>query len=55
MVLMGIRVALPAASCLELTKWAREVTEEHTQDIVRGVCTHVERAAEHREALKYEA
>ena len=34
-------------------KQAREVTEEQTQDIVRGVRNYVERAAEHREALRY--
>src|SRR5215212_9237671 len=33
-------------------KQAREVSEEQTQDIARGVRTYVERAAEHREALQ---
>jgi carbonic anhydrase/acetyltransferase-like protein (isoleucine patch superfamily) len=33
-------------------KRAREVTEEHTQDITRGVRSYVERAAAHREALQ---
>jgi carbonic anhydrase/acetyltransferase-like protein (isoleucine patch superfamily) len=33
-------------------KRVREVTEEQTQDISRGVLTYVERAAEHREALR---
>ena len=31
-------------------KWVREVTEEQTQDIARGVRTYVERSAQHREA-----
>ena len=34
-------------------KQAREVTEEQTQDIARGARTYVERAAEHREALRH--
>ncbi len=33
-------------------KQMREVTEEQTQDIARGVRTYVERAAEHRRALE---
>ncbi len=33
-------------------KRIREVTEEQTQDIARGVCNYVERAIEHREALR---
>ena len=33
-------------------KMAREVTEEQTQDIARGVRTYVERAAGHWEALR---
>ncbi len=33
-------------------KRVREVTEEQTQDVDRGVRTYVERAAEHREALR---
>jgi carbonic anhydrase/acetyltransferase-like protein (isoleucine patch superfamily) len=32
-------------------KRAREVTEEQTQDIARGVRTYIERATEHREEL----
>ncbi|CAA9454045.1 MAG: Carbonic anhydrase, gamma class [uncultured Rubrobacteraceae bacterium] len=33
-------------------KRIREVSEEQTEDIVRGVRTYVERAAEHRESLQ---
>jgi carbonic anhydrase/acetyltransferase-like protein (isoleucine patch superfamily) len=33
-------------------KRVREVTEEQTQDIARGVRTYIERAARHREALQ---
>ena len=33
-------------------KWVREVTEEQTQDITRGVRTYIERATEHRKALQ---
>ena len=33
-------------------KRAREVTEEQTENITRGVRTYVERAAEHRESLR---
>jgi carbonic anhydrase/acetyltransferase-like protein (isoleucine patch superfamily) len=36
-------------------KPAREVSEEQTQDIARGVCTYVERAAEHRKALQIDS
>jgi carbonic anhydrase/acetyltransferase-like protein (isoleucine patch superfamily) len=36
-------------------KMAREVTEEQTQDIARGVRTYVERAAGHREALQIDS
>jgi carbonic anhydrase/acetyltransferase-like protein (isoleucine patch superfamily) len=32
-------------------KGVREVTEEHTEDIARGVKTYVERAASHRDSL----
>ena len=33
-------------------KRAREVTEERTEDIARGVQTYIERAAAHRESLR---
>jgi carbonic anhydrase/acetyltransferase-like protein (isoleucine patch superfamily) len=33
-------------------KRVREVTEEQTEDIARGVQTYVERAAAHRESLR---
>lgn len=36
-------------------KRVREVTEEQTQDIARGVRTYVERAAGHREALRIDS
>ena len=44
----------PARSLIVGTpaKRAREVTEEQTEDITRGVRTYVERAAEHRESLQ---
>jgi carbonic anhydrase/acetyltransferase-like protein (isoleucine patch superfamily) len=36
-------------------KLAREVTEEQTQDIARGVRTYVERAAAHRKTLQIDS
>jgi hypothetical protein len=36
-------------------KMAREVTEEQTQDIARGVRTYVERAAAHRKTLQIDS
>jgi carbonic anhydrase/acetyltransferase-like protein (isoleucine patch superfamily) len=36
-------------------KQAREVSEEQTQDVARGVRTYVERAAEHRKALQIDS
>jgi carbonic anhydrase/acetyltransferase-like protein (isoleucine patch superfamily) len=41
-------VVIPAKS-------AKEVSEEQTEDIARGVRTYVERAASHRESLRRNA